>query len=218
MRPKNVYLLCRKEGPSHLFINRGTILPAVVAMMFEQKQDDDISILDFGGGLGIGYMTLVESLTEPRKKVDYTIMEVPEVCNAGRELFLLNEISYTADFPPRESFDLLHSASALQYVEDWKAMLKGFASYKSQYILLSDVFAGNIPSFVTLQNYYDSKIRHWFLNYDELIETFSALGYRPVMKSYVSSSRNGVEDILPMNNFPWEYRLDQSLHLLLKKI
>jgi hypothetical protein len=38
------------------------------------------------------------------------------------------------------------------------------------------------------------------------------------MKSYVSSRRNGIEDILPMNNFPPEYRLDQTLHLLLKKI
>ena len=196
---------------------RSNILPSVVAMILSQI-GGNLSILDFGGGLGIGYMTLIESLATNKENLSYTIMEVPEVCAIGQELFPEEEVQYTDGFPANDSFSLIHSASALQYVENWKDILKRFAEYKSEFILLSDVFAGNNPSFVTLQNYYDSKIRHWFLNFDELIETLRAVGYELVMKTYVSSRRNGVEDILPMDNFPEEYRLTQSLHLLLKRI
>src|SRR5262249_51380194 len=39
---------------------RSTLLPPVVAMM--RKNKDSLRVLDFGGGLGIGYMTLAESI------------------------------------------------------------------------------------------------------------------------------------------------------------
>ncbi len=45
----------------------------------------------------------------------------------------------------------------------------------------------------------------------------ASIGYRPVMKSFVNSRRLGVEDILPMDNFPENHRLEQSLHLLLRR-
>jgi putative methyltransferase (TIGR04325 family) len=196
---------------------RSTVLTPVAAMLLSQTARK-IRILDFGGGFGIGYMTLAESIEKSQQRIDYTIVEVPEVCISGQELFPENVLRYESSLPENESFDLVHSASALQYIENWKGILERFAGYNSQYILISDVFAGNIPTFVTLQNYYDSKIRHWFLNVDELISTFQLLGYELIMKSYVSSRRNGVEDILPMNNFPEQYRLDQTLHLLLKKV
>ena len=87
---------------------------------------------------------------------------------------------------------------------------------KPKYILLSDIFAGSIKSYATLQNYYDSKIPHWFLNLNEILDIFSSNGYELVMKTYATSRRLGVEDILPMSNFPEELRLTQTLHLLLK--
>ena len=197
---------------------RSNMLPPVVAMMFSKRLYSPLRILDFGGGLGIGYMTIIESISHYKDNIEYTVVEVPEVCEVSKKIFIGGEVSYLSQLPSECSFDLIHSASALQYIEPWKEILKKITDFNPQYILLSDVFAGNIPTFVTLQNYYDSKIKHWFFNLDEYLSEFRELGYKLIMKSYVTSKRNGVEDRLPMDNFPKEYRVEQTLHLLLEKI
>lgn len=194
---------------------RSTLLPPVAAMILQGK--DPLRILDFGGGLGIGCMTLAESIPHQAQIVDYTIVEVPEICEAGRGLPSYSRVTYLDSVPAQSKFDLVHSASALQYIEDWQQVLKSLSDYGAPYMLFSDVFAGSIPTFVTLQNYYGSRIRHWFLNLDELLQVVSSIGYRLVMKSFVNSCRLGVEDILPMDNFPQSHRLEQSLHLLLRR-
>jgi putative methyltransferase (TIGR04325 family) len=155
-------------------------------------------------------------MPENKSMIEYYIVEVPEVCASAQELFK-DDIQYLNALPGIGSFDLVHSASALQYIDNWQEIVHRLASYNSEYILLSDVFSGKLPTFVTLQNYYDSKIRHWFLNLDELLSEIQSLGYILIMKTHVASKRNGVEDILPMSNFPEKYRLNQTLHLLFKR-
>jgi len=176
---------------------RSTFLPITVAMMLGGRER--LRVLDFGGGLGIGYMTLVESIGRDIERVDYAIVEVPEICDLGRKMF---DVEYLPELSSVASCDLLHAASSMQYVENWKDIVKTFSSLQAQYILLSDVFAGAINTFATLQNYYESKIPHWFLNLDELLNEFSGHGYRLAMKSYATSRRLDSEDILPMDNFP----------------
>jgi len=197
---------------------RSNMLPPVVAMMFSKQSYLPLRILDFGGGLGIGYMTLMESIPIQKSNIDYTIVEVPEVCELLKKIYKNGEVSYLSKLPSEGSFDLVHSASALQYIEPWKEFLIKITYFKPKYILLSDVFAGNVPTFVTIQNYYDSKMKHWFFNLDEYLTVLRELGYQLIMKSYVTSKRNGVDDVLPMDNFPEKYRINQTLHLLLEKI
>jgi putative methyltransferase (TIGR04325 family) len=191
---------------------RSSLLPITVAMMLGGRER--IRVLDFGGGLGIGYMTLVESIGRDIDRVDYAIVEVPEICDLGRKML---DVQYLSELDTVEECDLLHAASSIQYVENWQDLVKTFSSLQAQYILLSDVFAGAINTFATLQNYYESKIPHWFLNLDELLNECLGHGYRLAMKSYATSRRLDSEDILPMDNFPENYRLKQSLHLLLEK-
>ena len=195
---------------------RSTVLPVVAATLLRSRQS--VRILDFGGALGIGYMTLLESIPSASARVSYTVVEGRGICEAGKRLFEPGApIEFVDKLPANERYDLVHSASALQYVEDWRAIISALGSYGSPYLLLSDVFAGNIPSFVSLQNYYGSRIRHWFLNLDELMGCLVAAGYELVMRSYVSSRRLGSYDGLPMDNFPSSHRLSQTLHLLLGK-
>lgn len=213
----NECLVALKKGrpipPFHK--QRSTLLPPVAAMMLKSK--NELRILDFGGGLGIGYMTLAESIDRCSERIRYSIVEVPQICEVGRKLFLDMSVTFLDSLPSKCKFDLLYSASALQYVEDWQQLIKSMSGYGADYILLSDVFAGSIRTFATLQNYYGSRIRHWFFNLDELLAIFSSTGYRMIMKSFVSSRRLGVEDILPMDNFPESHRVGQSLHILLRR-
>jgi putative methyltransferase (TIGR04325 family) len=194
---------------------RSTHLPLTVAFILGYKEQ--VNILDFGGGLGIGYMTLAESIPADLKRIQYTILEVPEVCQSGMDLHEEGRVIYISDMPTAAKFDLIHAASSFQYIEHWQDLLANFVAFKPEYILLSDVFAGSIKSYVTLQNYYESKIPHWFLNLNDLLDTFSNFGYRLAMKSYATSRRLNTEDTLPMTNFPKELRLSQTLHLLLQR-
>jgi putative methyltransferase (TIGR04325 family) len=194
---------------------RSTHLPLVVAMMLGYKKN--VRILDFGGGLGIGYMTLAECVPADLKRIDYQIVEVPEVCKAGMDLLEGRGVIYKTNLPTTVKYDLIHAASSLQYIEHWQDLLAKFAALGPKYILLSDVFAGSIQSYVSLQNYYESKIPHWFLNLNVLLNTFHKHGYRMVLKSYATSRRLDAVDTLPMSNFPENLRLTQSLHLLFKR-
>ncbi len=193
---------------------RSTYLPCVVASILEKNSRT--KILDFGGGFGIGYMVLKESIGSKIEDIDYSIIEVPNVCEIASKIHQDN-IKYITSFSNLDDFDLVHASSSIQYVNDWKGLLEKFTILKPTYILLSDIFAGEIETFVTLQNYYDSLIPHWFLSINELNEVLDNLGYGLVMKSYVSSRRLEVEDFLPMENFPNACRIDQTLHLLFKK-
>ncbi|CAN1525393.1 Putative methyltransferase, LIC12133 family [Methylophilaceae bacterium] len=162
-------------------------------------------------------MTLSESIPSDLKRITYTIVEMPEVCVDGMNLHE-GALIYTSDLPLATNFDLIHAASSFQYVESWQDLVGKFASLKPKYILLSDIFAGFIKPFVTLQNYYESRIPHWFLNLNDLLVAFEHYGYRLVMKSYATSRRLDAEDTLPMTNFPENLRLTQTLHLLFQEI
>ena len=193
---------------------RSVMLPPIVAMMLNKKPK--IDILDFGGGLGIGYMTLKESVVNAKEKIDYTILELPQICKQGKDLHV-EEISFVENFANLKEFDLIHSSSAIQYIEDWESLITRFCSLNPRFILLSDVFAGNFKTFVTLQNYYTNKIPHWFFNYEEFIESFNKNGYSLNMRTYVSAKRLNYEDELPMNNFEENYRLKYTSHMLFSK-
>lgn len=192
---------------------RSTLLPLTVAMIC--GSNESVKILDFGGGLGIGYMTLVESLTSCQN-IKYSILEVPEINRVGMTL-LGNRVEYIENLPSSNDFDLIHSASALQYIDNWQGLLEQLMLLNPKYIYLSDVFAGAINNYVTLQNYYGSRIPHWFLNFQELRNVFEKQGYKLIMKSYATSLRLNAQDTLPMDNFPEAYRLAQTMHLVFQR-
>jgi putative methyltransferase (TIGR04325 family) len=192
---------------------RVTHLPPIIALLLANYRK--VSILDFGGGLGIGYMSLVESLGIDISRIEYTILEIEEVCDIGMSL-LGERVKYSTTFP-QEQFDFVLAASSLQYVQEWRNALREMTLTGAKYILLSDVFAGKINTFVTLQNYYGSKIPHWFLNFEELVQELEQLGYELIMKSSCSGRRLNSIDILPMQNFPLDSQIKESLNLLFAK-
>jgi putative methyltransferase (TIGR04325 family) len=204
----------KKEPIPFFHKQRSVLLPPVAAMMLNQQSK--IDILDFGGGLGIGYMTLKESITNANQKINYTILELPEICIQGRDLHK-NEINFLDTFPNTKEFQLIHSSSAIQYIEDWQNLIKKLCSFNAKYILMSDVFAGDFETFVTLQNYYSNKIPHWFFNHSLFTKVFAQNGYDLMMRTFVSAKRLNYEDELPMNNFEDQNKLKYTSHMLFVK-
>ena len=167
--------------------------------------------------MGIGYLTLLESIPEALRNFQYFIVEDQEVCDVGRYLFDNKEpIKFLSEFPIDQKFDLIHAASSLQYVEKWQEMIGLFVSLKPMYLLLSDVFAGDIESFVTLQQYYGSRIPHHFLNIGQFLSVCSDYELDLMMMCAATSRRLDTQDILPMDNFSEKFRIGQTRHTLFK--
>ncbi len=192
---------------------RDYILPLVCAMA--QTDGKDLRVLDFGGGLASSFFSVASTLNAT-DNFEFHVVEGKGVCDKGNEIFPESMRLYFHDEIPKESgeFDIIHAGSSLQYIDDWQGLLASFTALKPRYLILSDILAGNIKPFVTIQNYYGHKIRIRFLNLQELIDEVEKLGFRLLYHSLYVARIFGEEGPLPMNNFPEERRLKYSCQLL----
>ncbi len=192
-----------------------SLLPMVTAMAAASLKKDKLRILDFGGGLGNTYL-LMNSGCVKQTGLEFYVVESQEVCRKGREIFRNdNKICFYSELPKDvKDFDIIHLGSSIQYIEDWKELPGEFAKYNAEYVLLADVPAGDIPTYATLQNYYGSKIPHWFFNIDEFVSAFDSVNYDLLFKSAFIGPRLGIIQPMPQDNFPKEYRLGETCNLL----
>jgi putative methyltransferase (TIGR04325 family) len=192
---------------------RNALLPVIAATVLHERER--VSILDFGGGLGTGFMVLAAAVPEARARADYRVVEVDGIWQTGRALFASKPgPMFLDELPAGGRFDLVHTASAIQYVEDWRGIVRRLAAYQATYLAFSDIFVGGFESFVTLQNYYGSRIRHWFLNLREFVGEVERTGYRLALKCDCSVKILDAHGPLPMKHFPAEFRIPSSSHLL----
>jgi putative methyltransferase (TIGR04325 family) len=192
---------------------RNALLPVIAATVLCKQER--VAILDFGGGPGTGFVMLAAAVPEARARADYRIVEVDGICRTGRALFAGKPGPLFLDeLPAGGRFDLVHTASAIQYVEDWRGLVRRLASYRATYLAFCDIFVGGFESFVTLQNYYGSRTQHWFLNLGEFVGEVERAGYRLALKCDCNVKILGVHGPLPMDHFPAELRIQSSSHLL----
>jgi putative methyltransferase (TIGR04325 family) len=196
---------------------RDYILP-VAASMLKSSVEGDLRILDFGGGMAASFFPLISSLSDC-ESVEFHVVEGKEICIKSWEILSdFKNLHFHQQLPEISSpVHIVHSGSSIQYVEDWKNLLATFIKYSPQLLVLEDLMAGDVRTFVTLQNYYGKKIRSWFLNINEIIETVEQLGYKLIYKAQFTHDILGKEGPLPMENFEPSYRLNYGSHLMFEK-
>ncbi len=203
----------RRQSPtSHEYL-----LPAIVAAMAVRERP--VRILDFGGSLGASFVPLVRALADD-VRVEFHIIDLPEICRLGVEQFAGDPRVRFHDTLPELSgdLDIVHAGSSLHYLEDWRAISGALADYGAQVVLLSNVPVGEFSSFVTIQNFYESKMPVWFWNFEEFVATWRGLGYGLRLKTSYIGTYLGKTGPLPMDNMPPQNRLDHTSHLLLGRI
>jgi putative methyltransferase (TIGR04325 family) len=181
---------------------------------------DDLRILDFGGGMAASYFPLISSVPGP-ERVEFHIVEVKTICKLARKILAeFSKLHFHENLPELpQPIDIVHAGSSIQYISDWKGLLSEFTNYQPQLLILEDIPAGNIPTFVTTQNFYGKKVRSRFLNIKELIEEVQTLNYELIYRTQCTQNFLGkVGGPLPMKNFPPEYRLKYGSHLIFRRI
>lgn len=197
---------------------RPTSLP-LVAAMDRINQEGNKKIIDFGGGLGFSYLSFIRSCTQA-KNYEYHIIESRKVCMAGKIFFSGHHNLFFHSGVQGLSFekvDIIYMNSVLQYIADWKLLFTYLLGLKPKAVLLDDVPAGEIPTFATAQNYYESKLPYWFFNVNEIAAFFELYDYILDYKSKFITSVFGRTQKNPMSNFPSQYQLDYPCTLLFNR-
>jgi putative methyltransferase (TIGR04325 family) len=191
---------------------------SVASGMLLPSAENDLCIIDFGGGMGASYLPLIASIPHP-EKVEFHIVEGKTICERGQKILEeFSKLHFHTQFPKLiKPVDIVHAGSSIQYVKDWKALLTKFTDYQPRLLVLEDLMAGDIPSFITTQNYYGKRIRSWFFNINELIEEIEARGYTLTYKSRYTREILGKFAPLKMKNFPKKYRLNYGTHLMFER-
>lgn len=191
-------------------------LAAAVALVLAQK--DFISILDFGGGMGLHYFDLLAKLPETTDKIFFTVVEnsatvacVPKEVKKYSNLQLFSDLSQV-----QGKFDVVHMGSTLQYVDDWKSLVaRCVISYAPAVFIFSDLLAGDIPDFVTHQLCYGKKIPSHFFNYENFKNHMQKThGYKLIYESKFVHKILGQEDVYPNFALPESHRIDRGLNVI----
>ena len=191
---------------------RNAVLAPVVTVLLSRQAR--ARVLDFGGGPGLGYVALRAAVPDIEAGVDYVVVERPSICAAAAAFGDRSGASFRPDIPEDEAFDIVHAASVMQYIDDWDEAIRRMAACRPAFLSFADIFAGGFQPYVTLQNYYGSRIPHWMLNLDGFIAAVSRHGYRLVLRMPCHARILGVEGPLPMGNFPPALRMAHTQHLL----
>ena len=170
-----------------------------------------LAILDVGGGLGISYIYLRASAPS-LDRVQYSVVEVEEISQAGNELFAGDQqITFLPDLPGEAGigqFDLIQFCSSLQYIEDYRAVLIRACSYRPRFLYLLKIPVGDFPTFATAQyNLPGSVVPVWFINHQELVALCAEQGYSLVYQATHDREYD-------TTNFAPAYRLSLYSHLL----
>jgi len=147
-----------------------------VDFVLEHKLND-ITVLDFGGSFGYGYFAIKNQVAVK----EYNIVEVEKICTIGTEKFDEDKLFFSNTVPDKK-FDIVYCRTALQYVDNWVKLIQKILSLHAKYVFFCHLSAGNIPTFLASQRYYDNNITYWFINIDELKDTFTKLGYNELFR------------------------------------
>ena len=196
---------------------RESLLPVIAGLVYGRARRT--RILDFGGGIGFSYFQVIKAL--PRiDGLEYHIVELEQVCREGESFFKEeNNIVFHKNLPEYASgyFDIVHMGSSLQYVDHWQDLLADLCAYSPGYFLLSNIPAGDIPTYATAQNYHGSKIACWFFNVNEIIDIFWENQFELVFKSSFFTKIYGIEQPYPQENFDQKFRIQYPCILVFQR-
>ena len=94
-----------------------------------------LSVLDWGGS--IGHYALAARRLLPEVSFDYTIRDLPEICEAIQGLDLSIKIAMTDAAALSLRYDLVMASNSLQYARDWRQLTTSLAESARPWLFLT---------------------------------------------------------------------------------
>lgn len=175
------------------------------------------SIVDFGGSSGWNYEFLKHSSLHCKIQ-KYLIIEIEKIVEWMKSREFHNKpVKFATHLDKNQKFDILYSNSALQYVYNDNIFIRVIKSTSPGWILLEDFLGGDFQDFFSIQNFYDDKIPVKFRNVNSFIKKISDIGYKLHFRKKYPSVINGIQQDLPMDSLPEDYRVKNGINFLFKK-
>jgi putative methyltransferase (TIGR04325 family) len=133
-----------------------------------------LSVLDFGGGLGL-YST-VARLALRDKSVDYTVQELPPIAKAGT--LARPSVRFVSDEQQlAAAYDLVFAQGSLQYIKNWREQLAKLASRSASWMFLTRVLVlRTSPTAIVHQTIPGDQFAFWCWNEAELLDFAASIG------------------------------------------
>jgi putative methyltransferase (TIGR04325 family) len=168
-----------------------------------------VRVLDFGGGMGLGFIQLLVTL-RCNAAIEWHVVELENMCVAGRQLYSDDSrIQYHTSLPEIcEGVDIVYVSGVLAYIEDYAGLLRNLASLNAPYLLLARTAVGRFPTFAARQlNLPGQILPYWFLNLNEVEEILAGTRYSLVHDVWVGPEYD-------QSNFPETHRFGRMRDLL----
>ena len=132
---------------------------------------DQLSILDWGGGVGHYYLYTKALL--PAIGIEYHCYDVPNLCRLGSKLLPQVHMHDEETSFAGKTYDLVISSSSLHYFEKWREEVRKLAAATGEFLYVSRLqVVMNSPSFVVMHKPYRDgypDLLGWCINRQELL-------------------------------------------------
>jgi putative methyltransferase (TIGR04325 family) len=150
---------------------------------------DRVTLLDWGGG--VGHYKLVSQALFPRLEIEYHCKDVPLLCKAGRELQPSASFHDDEESCFSRDYDLVLASGSLEYVEDWKNVMRRLAGASRHYVYIARLpIVRRTGSFTVIQrpyrHGYATEYVSWVLNRQEFLDHAGSLRLRLVREILLS--------------------------------
>ncbi len=168
-------------------------------------------VVDYGGSLALSYAAM-----GCPDKIEYHVVETPSLCQAAVSLDIpeLKNVRFHNDPNINFEYDVLYTRTALQYANDWRHDLTSLLKTKPLWALLAHTSCGDIPTYLTTQNWYDHSIPYWFINQKELIDLMADLGYFLISNKKYQKIQGLFFDENGEHDIPWSHILKYTRNLV----
>jgi putative methyltransferase (TIGR04325 family) len=163
-------------APVPISDDTGQLILPLLASQFSGS----LTVLDFGGGAGVGLANIQRFARLDRSNVHYVLVETPAMCRTVRDEIEARGGRVVEEIPDAVPSPLIVNAgSSLQYISDYRAVLSRLTRLTPQILIVSQTPVSDRPTYARqILNTPHRKMATWVFNRQELIADLRSLGYR----------------------------------------
>jgi putative methyltransferase (TIGR04325 family) len=137
---------------------------------------DRIDFFDFGGNLGIHFLSYINYLDFPTS-LSWIVCDLPELVKLGTSQNKDPRLTFTTDFQLASGSDIFLASGSIQYDEVDFALKMNSLEQKPKHLLINRLGLYDGRKIVTLQNGGKVFYPQYIFNRSEFIQSFQQIGY-----------------------------------------